>query len=73
MQIKDITNFVQEQHQFVQRGALGDLTVAEERVFHVEDAETRDRISVDKWSKFLHTTVIAEEAFCLHETRYITT
>ena len=51
MQIKDITNFVQEQHQFVQRGALGDLTVAEERVFHVEDAETRDRISVDKWSK----------------------
>ena len=50
MQIKDITPFVQEQHQFVQRGALGELMVAEERVFHV-DAETRDRINVDKWSK----------------------
>ena len=50
MQIKDITPFVQEQYQLVQRGRLEELVVAEERVFNVIDAETRKRINLDKWN-----------------------
>ena len=45
--IKDISDFVREQHQFVQSNQLDRLLVAEERVYTVADIATAQLIGVD--------------------------
>ena len=45
--IKDITDFVQEQYQFVLANQLDRLLVAEERVYTISDPVTARQIAVD--------------------------
>ena len=47
VQIKDITDFVKEQYEFVKTNQLDKLVVAEERVFTVANPATADQIRVD--------------------------
>ena len=50
MQIKDVTDFVKEQYEFVKKNQLDRLVVAEERVFPVTNPATADQIRVDSTS-----------------------
>ena len=47
VQIKDVTDFVKEQYEFVKTNQLDKLMVAEERVFPVTNPATADQIRVD--------------------------
>lgn len=47
MEIKDVTDFVQEQYEFVKADQLDKLVVAEERVYPVTNTLTAEQIGVD--------------------------
>lgn len=47
VEIKDITDFVQEQYQFVKKNQIEPLLVAEERVYPVTNPATATQINVD--------------------------
>ena len=47
MEIKDITDFVREQYEFVKSNQLDKLMVAEERVYPVASPVTASQINVD--------------------------
>ena len=47
MEIKDITDFVHEQYQFVKTNKFEQLIVAEERVYPVTDLTIAAQINVD--------------------------
>lgn len=46
MDIKDVTDFVHQQHTFVQSNQLDKLMVAKERVYPVTDPATASQIRV---------------------------
>lgn len=46
MEIKDITEFVHQQYQFVKANQLDRLIVAEERVYPVSDPATASQIRI---------------------------
>lgn len=47
MEIKDITDFVQEQYQFVKKNQIEPLLVPEERVYPVTNPAIAAQINVD--------------------------
>lgn len=47
MEIKDITEFVHQQYQFVKANQLDRLIVAEERVYPVSDPATASQIRIN--------------------------
>ena len=47
VEIKDVTQFVREQHELVKRNQLDELLVAQERVYPVLDHLTATQIQVD--------------------------
>ena len=50
VQIQDVTDFVNAQHEHVKRGDLTELMVPEERVYPVTDQETATQLRVDSVS-----------------------
>ena len=46
--MKDITDFVHEQHRHVLNDNMEDLLVAKERVYHVKNEQTRLQIHLDE-------------------------
>ncbi len=49
VEIKDVTEFVHRQYEFVKADQLDSLLVAEERVYPVCDPATADQIAVDSY------------------------
>ena len=47
MEIKDITEFVCQQYEYIKRNEVDHLTVARERVYPVTDPDTASLIEVD--------------------------
>ena len=51
MEIRDITDFVEQQYQHVQSGQLDKLLVARERVFPVTNSTTAARLGISTYEQ----------------------